>query len=284
MAELDTPLGFLEYVHTIDSFSKGVDQSGPFYRVQYHINNYSDTNIFIGTLTGEVTQSGGLGGSTARVAPHRHPLAPLLSCASATLVEPLGEPVLSADGYPDYDGGALIQAEYRATSLEFGPAVNLLNGFDPDTPILWATQELDFGSETYTIDRGDFKYVGGPLDGEPTGVAAKISIPITTMVLTFHKLPYMPMGAVRSRIGKVNDAVFLGAEAGCVLFKGAKTTREFNTDGSIVQKVQLVFEERTALHKWNWLPNRKKFTWYEVKDSDNERMYKATSLTALVRF
>lgn len=284
MAILDTPLGAIEFLHTVDYFTKGVDQSGPFYRVQYHIESYDDINIFIGTLTGEAVQSGGIDGSTARVVPHRHPLAPLLSCVSATLVEPLGEPILNANGYPDYDGGALIQAEYRASNLEFGPAADVLNGFDPDTPILWATQELDFGSETYTIDRGEFTYASGPLSGSTTGVAAKISIPITTMILTFHRLPYMPMGRVRSKIGKVNDAVFLGAEAGCVLFKGAKTTREFNTDGSIVQKVQLIFEERTALHKWNWLPSRKKFTWYEVKDSDNERMYKTTSLTTLVQF
>lgn len=94
----------------------------------------------------------------------------------------------------------------------------------------------------------------------------------------------MPMAAVRAKIGKVNDATFLGAPAGCVLFRGAKTTRESNTDGSIVQKVQLTFEERSALHRWNWLPSRQSFIWYEVQDKDGNKMYQTSSLTSLVRF
>src|SRR3954451_21624986 len=95
------------YSHLIEGFSKGVDSSSPFYRVVYHIANYSDSDEFCNALMGFGTLSGPIsGGTVSRGVPHQHPLSTNLYCRSATVVEGLGNPVLNAAGYPDFDGGA----------------------------------------------------------------------------------------------------------------------------------------------------------------------------------
>src|SRR3954469_24315180 len=117
------------YSHTIEGFSKGIDNQGPMIRVVYKIDHYSDADTFINALMGFGSLSGPVtGGTITKSTPHSHPLSPNLYCQSAMLVEGLGAPVLGANGYPNYDGGALIQAEYRPPPFDFGPlGISLLN-------------------------------------------------------------------------------------------------------------------------------------------------------------
>jgi hypothetical protein len=105
------------------------------------------------------------------------------------------------------------------------------------------------------------------------------------MTLTFLKVPYMPMTAVRATRGRVNNATFLGSPAETVLFKGAKTSREFNTDGSVVQRVVLTFEERDAAHPWNSLPSADNPTFRAVISSTGSiKMYRTADLSQLLSF
>lgn len=269
--------------HLIQGFTKGVDQNGPFYRVVYNIANWSDTDAFCNALMGFGTLAGPItGGTITKGAPHAHPLSPNLYCQSATVVEGLGNPVLSSNGYPDFDGGALIQAEYRPSPFDFGPNPN--HQIDPEKPIPWCTQEIDFGTELYTIKDNNFVYLGGSLSGDETGMPAKIQIPITTLTLTFHKLPYLPMIAVRQLRGRVNSTEFLGAATGTVLFKGAKTSREYNEDGTICQKVVLTFAERDGAHPWNSLPSPSGLTWQPVVDGFGNKFYDTADLNPLIEF
>lgn len=274
----------VSYSHTVDFFTKGIDQQSPFYEVQYKISNWADADNFCNALLGFGHASGsGTGITVSRGVPHQHPLSPNLYCRSAVVVEGLGNPVLNSSGYPNYDGGALIRASYRPAPFDFAGG-NLNNQIDPSTPLNWCTQELDFSSETYTIANNTFSYSSGPISGATTGVPAKFSIPITTLTLTFHQLPYLPMTTVRNLRGRVNSTTFLGAAAGLVLFKGCKTVREWNTDGTSVQKVQLTFEERDALNPWNSLPSPSGLTWYPVADSLGTKMYPLADLSPLVQF
>lgn len=265
----------VSYVHTIDYFTKGIDAQGPFYRVGYKIDNWADTDRVCNALMGNAIRNG----TVFRAVPHQHPLSPNLYCVSAAVTEGHGQPVLSPSGYPNYSGGATIQAEYRPPSFDFGPA-DINNSFDPATPILWCTQELDFATETYTIADAKYNFTNTP---QTVDVPVKIQIPITTLTLTFHQLPYMPMTVVRQLRGRVNSATFLGAPAGTVLFKGARTTRQWNSDGSAVQEVQMTFSERDPLYPWNSLPNSKSLAWNPVEDPQGNTMYPTADLTPLVQ-
>lgn len=237
----------VQTAHTINYFSKGIDHHGPYYKVEYLINSYADADRFMNALRGFVTQYGGVSGFTTKTGPHQHPLSPNLFCMSAELVEGLGTPTTNLNGYPSYSGGALIRAEYRPwVGGDFTPQPQ--NCIDQSTPILWCTQELDFTVESYLIPKATLVWTS---DNVPTDVAFKKDISIVIMSLTFHRLPYLPMGTVRGLVGTINSGTFLGEPKGQVLFTGAQTTREMDTSGTIVQKVQLVFKRREA--DWNMM-------------------------------
>lgn len=250
----------VQTAHTINYFSKGIDSQGPYYRVEYLINNYSDSDRFINALRGQVTQVGGPAGFVTKTGAHQHPLSPNLFCVSAELVEGLGTPSVNLNGYPNYSGGALIRAEYRPwVGGDFTPQPQ--NNIDPGTPILWCTQELDFTVESYLIPKTQLTwYTSGKLLDAPF----KKDISIVVMSLTFQRLPYLPMSRIAPLVGKINDSTFLGQAKGQVLFVGAQTTREMDTSGVIVQKVQLVFKSREA--DWNKLIDPTK------TGSDNQSM------------
>ncbi len=267
------------YVHTVRYFTKGIDQRGPYYKVEYLIGSYADTDGFVNALLGKSTVTAGT--VITRTEPHQHPLSTNLWCQSAEVVEGLGGPALNALGYPGYVGGAIIRAEYRAPSFDFVSSPD--NSFDNtgSEPIVWATQELDFGHETYTIANSTYTYQAGPNNGRPTSVPVKITIPLTTMTLTYERTPYLVMTAVRALRRRVNTSTFLGGSAGLVLFEGARTSRQFNTDGSIAQKTQLVFQERDSAFPWNSLPARNQLTWYPVADGAGKKMFQTADLTLL---
>lgn len=273
-------------IHTVDGFVKGIDATSPFIRVAYRIENWSDSDAFCNAIMGFGTASGPASGITVtRQTPHQSPLSPNLFARSAVVVAGLGTPVLNADGYPDYDGGALIEVEYRPGNTDYGPVnYNITNNqIDPATPVTWATQEIDFATETYTLGK-KLTYDSGPNSGAQTSVYATFQIPITIMVFTFHKLPYLPMTAVRNLRGRVNSTTFLGSAAGLVLFKGGRSSREFNSDGTIAQRVVLTFEERDASAPWNSLPSENDPTFYPVSGAGGVKMYKLADLTPLVQF
>lgn len=267
----------LSHAHMTADFYKGADAQGPYYVVQYLFDDWADSDQVVNELMGIAYR---VGSTTVRLPPHQHPLSPNLYCQSARVVGQ-GSPVLNAPGLPAYDGGFVVEAEYR-TSVGQGlilPAddPSNLHQIDPTTPVLWCTQELDFATEAITVPDHAYLWTS---DLTLADTPVKIETSVTTMSLTFHRLPYLPMTAVRAKRGKVNDATFLGAAAGTVLFVGAKTTREVTTDGAVTQRVQLVFKERE--HPWNYFFRKDKFLFEDLVDAVGGRAYASTDLGPLV--
>jgi hypothetical protein len=261
------------YSHLIEGFTKGVDRGGPFYRVIYRIADWGQSDAFVNALMGVTSVSGAASkNNIVRNYPHQHPLSPNLSCESAHVIQGLGNPILNANGYPDYDGGALIEAEYRIPPYDYqNPDRN--QQIDPGTPLVYCSQSISFGTEIYTV----------PGSGAGDLSAAKIQIPITVMSLTWHEIPYLPMTVVRDLIGKVNSATFLGAAPGCVLFKGAETQRKQNADGTIVQEVSMTFNERRVGYEWNKLPTKTNpFTFSTATDGNGNAPFLTGDLNLLL--
>lgn len=267
----------VQTAHTINYFSKGIDHHGPYYKVEYLIDRYSDSDNFINALRGFTAQYGGPTGFVTKTGPHQHPLSPNLFCMSAELVEGLGTPTTNLNGYPSYSGGALIRAEYRPwVGGDFTPQPQ--NNIDPSTPLLWCTQELDFTVESYLIPKALLVWN----DGVPTDIEFKRDIAIVIMSLTFQRLPYIPMTTVAPLVGRINKYPFLGQDVGLVLFTGAQTTREMDTSGAIVQKVQLVFKRREA--DWNWLIRPSTMAFEIVKGPSGQSPYGYADFSPLLQF
>jgi hypothetical protein len=274
------------YSHIIEGFQKGIDQGGPFYKVIYKIDDWNKTDDFCNALMGAASMTGPItGGTVTRNSPHQHPLSTQLFCISATVIEGLGNPVLNANGYPDYDGGALIAAEYRTLTWD-AITPNPNNSIDAATALPYYTQDLDFTSTSFTLPDSKLRYTSGPKSGQFTDVYVKFEVPVTILTLTVHQLPYLPVPAIRACRGRVNNATFLGSPAECVLFKGGKTHREPAPDGSIVQTVTLEFHERNSDQTWNSLPSSDNPTFYPVAGGvgSDIKMFKTADLSPLVQF
>jgi hypothetical protein len=273
-------LAGITYVHTIQYFAKGIDGQGPYYDVAYQIDDWSDSDDFANALVGIGTD-----------APHRHPLSTNLVCVSA-VPEGKGRPTLNSDGLPQYAGGATVRATYRSPGVAFGGSFSNValddpgnaHQIDPTTPIVWCTQELDFAVETLSTPNSTYYWEA---DSAPAQVPVQVDIPILTLVLTFHRRASLPVSVVRGLLGKVNENTFLGAPDQTVLFRGARTTREASTDGTVTQKVQLTFQQRPV--SWNKFlrPNRMPTgttttTWDNLRDADGYRRFDQADLSPLV--
>lgn len=236
-------LAGISFVTSWRMFSKGIDNQGPYFDMEYQIGDWSDSNAFANALMGIGTD-----------APHRCPLSDNLVCVSATPIEGKGRAVLNTDGMPDFENGAKIRAHYRSAGVAFGGSFSdtalddpgNAHQIDPTTPIVWCTQELDFANETLGVPNTGYTWYS---DGAAASIPVQVDIPVTTLVLTFHRRSALPMTTVRALRGCINLNTFLGAPPETVWFRGAKTTREASTDGSVTQKVQMTFMERDV--SWN---------------------------------
>jgi hypothetical protein len=236
----------LSYAHTWTDFYKGIDAQGPYYTCSFLFNNWADSDTVPNQMMGKTTLTGGTGGTITRVTPMPHPLSPNLWCQEAN-VEGVGAPVLASTGFPYYAAGFQVHAKFRV-SLPQGvidPATDPYGAqqIDPANPILWCSQSLDFDEELVTMTNSQAKWQSDT--STATGVPVVMRIGLTVMDLTFHRVPYLPVAAIRSLRGNCNSAVVLGGAVGCVLFKGARTSAEESSDGTVVQSVQYRFVERS---------------------------------------
>lgn len=269
--------GGIDVAHSTDYFSKGIDAQGPYYRVEYYTSNYANADTLCNYLLGYTSVSGGTSGTIVRRGPHQHPLSPSLYCTSAEVTEGLGDPILNSNGLPTYRGGAKVRCEYRPWLAQGGFPVQMTDQekyqqIDPNNPVPWCTQELDFTTETRLVPGRIVKWNDGacPLNGKPVGdFPVSVQIPITVMNLTFHLVPYMPV-ALQNYQGCVNSDTFLGSAAGTVLMKGARTVREWDSAGNVTQKVMLTYLKRTGIdingnnQSWNRVLNSSDMGWYIV--------------------
>jgi len=275
MADLTVP-----YAFCWDRIFKGIDQNGPYYKVSYYIANWANSDLVANELRGYTSRTGT---TTLRTGPHQLPLSPNLCCVNVE-IEGLGNPILNAQGYPNYDNGFLAHCEYRPIPfLPYATDPNNQNQIDPtNPPLLWCTQELDYETEEYVHERNQYTWITtDSLNGKPSGIPVRVSLGVTTMTITFHQLPYLPMGLVRSLRNKVNSVTLLGCAPGTLWFRGSRTTRDKNTDGTICQRVTMVFKERDV--DWRMFLRKDKIAWAKVQDGSGNLVLSSADLTPLLQ-
>jgi hypothetical protein len=266
------------YAHAWTEIHKGIDTQGPYYKVTYYFEeSWATADQMVNELLGFATKSGQ---SIFWQGPHQYPLDPTgrSLCYQADVVG-VGAPQLNSDGYPMYSNGFFIDALYRVPPVPMYPQQDPENliGIDPATPLLWASQELDFDNDFIILEKSSYKFAS---DGTTSTVPVRVELGITTMVITFHRVPYMPTSLIRSMRGQVNNAVFMGAAAGNVLFKGCRTKMDWNTDGSYTKSIQCIFQERTQA--WNKVFRPDTLTWDTLQDGSGNGPYVAGNLSNLL--
>lgn len=266
------------YAHAWTEIHKGIDATGPYYKVTYYFEEtWATADQMVNQLLGYAKKAGG---SIYFQGPHQYPLDPTgrSLCYQADVVG-VGKPITNSDGYPAYDNGFFIDAVYRVPPVPMYAAQDPENlmGIDPATPLLWVSQELDFENDFILLEKSQYKLAS---DSSQSTVPVRIELGITTMVLTFHRVPYMPTSLIRSLRGQVNNGTFLGASTGCVLFKGCRTKMDWNTDGSYLKSVQCIFQERTQA--WNKVFRPDTLAWDTLQDGSGNGPYVAGNLSTLI--
>jgi len=95
------------------------------------------------------------------------------------------------------------------------------------------TYRQDYGVETMKLSGDSFTWEDEPSEWVPEAAVPAIRVAVVKHRLTWHRAVRPPWQTIRTRIGTVNDAEFLGAAAGTVLLDGATAEREFIRIGQL---------------------------------------------------
>jgi hypothetical protein len=261
-----------------DGFKKGIDiQRGPFIEQTYLTDFWADTNAIVNVIMGSTSSSAS--GPAIHVPGFPCPTSLNLTCMDAY--------VIGEAEYNTYDGGHAafnlpkIHVIYGIRSWE-QVATDDPQGMQsfPSTtgPTTYAIHAMDFGTESVKIPGSAYTFAG--TSTVPFDVPAVVHIGVCTLSVELKKVPYLPSITILNLIGKVNNDTFFGAPLGRVLFLGARTSKEFESDGTRVQNVSYSFKYRA--HSWNRFLHPKTAKWSLIEDVDGDPPYEYADLRPLI--
>ncbi|GAG28568.1 unnamed protein product, partial [marine sediment metagenome] len=104
----------------------------------------------------------------------------------------------------------------------------------------------EYGLEMLTGASGEFVWTVEPL--RPVGESVGLVVPLTVYTFTSAAEPELRRDAIRNARGKVNDATWMGAPAGYVLFEGASARRTTTSQGVGAWEITYRFRELDHSH------------------------------------
>jgi hypothetical protein len=201
---------------------------------------------------------------------------------------PLGSLTASPNDYPH----ALVTATYRTI-------YDADNRSRPDLPAVpqgtILTYTADLAAEYLTTPGRTWRWDDPPGNPPvPEDVNPGLLVPSGGYQLHWRRVPSPPWSAIRQLRGKVNDAAFVGAPAGTVLFLGARATREFHflEDGGF-WRMEYAFLESTrtlvsgAQVGWNYFYKELAVAgehWVAIRDADGRTPYQSADFNLLFAF
>jgi hypothetical protein len=260
---------------------------------QFLVYDWDQVQDFARELIGSYSVEGVV---VTNVPPLAFPGFPTLLCNDIAIDpllpdSPRGDDV--ADLYNDvnaYDAGAIITANYTTQYDDAGGDIDI--ELPDGTTILL---EGDQGTEIYNTPGRTWRW--GSVAGNPVvdpDTYAGILVPTDDWSITWGRVPLPPWQVIREMKGKVNDAVFNGAEAGTVLFAGARSRRMFQ----FVEDVELweftysfrqVSKERNdgSIVGWNYFYREQASGgehWHTIQNVSGNPPYKSGDFNSLFEF
>ena len=181
---------------------------------------WADRRLLVRELLGDGYEFGGS-------SPVNYPGSPNI-VAVRIEVEPLADDMIPqdlaniAEGLNGYRGFATITVHYELLMSATG--ANLPQDVPQNT---FLTYEMDRDAVTIRTAVEDLSWAGNPEVDLPAGMNGDVILPVTIHRLTWHRVVNPPWTAIRACQGALNEAEFLGVEAGLLLFDGVRATREF---------------------------------------------------------
>ncbi|MGD0382456.1 MAG: hypothetical protein ABSA77_02970 [Thermoguttaceae bacterium] len=145
-------------------------------------------------------------------------------------VEPLADDLEIQDlgdlagGLNAYQGFAKVTVSYEKQIAS--STLNVVASIASQSTFIYST-ELTY--DTLTIPGGNLYLPGNTQVAFPSGAQGTVRIPVTKHLLTWSGVSNPPWTAIRNCKGTWNNAAFLGAAAGTLLFDGAKAKGLFSS-------------------------------------------------------
>jgi len=160
------------------------------------------------------------------------------------------------------------------------------------------TYRQDSGREIVTLPEDALAWQDKPGETVSEKAVPEIRIPIVEHRPTWHRVVSPPWEAIRKCIGTVNDAEFMGAAAGTVLFDGAIAEPEFLridrlAEAKLGWRIEYVFREKAVKtgdggivgwnHAYRPVPTNDP-GWDELADANGNRPYRSSGFSQLFEF
>lgn len=202
-----------------------------------------------------------------------------LYCRNATVVG-LGQ--LDKTGQVARYDLATITAEYRPWSYSSSNVED--DDYDEDLEANMARWEEvhEYGVEVYSTASGEYYWSADPAPaGTPIPTPIGFVSGVTDYTYTSSAEPELRRAAIRARRGTVNDAAWMGAPAGYVLFMGASARRTVTSEG--VGAWEITYRFRELDHSWNEFHGRigGVTRWEAIEDEHGNPPYASTDFGAL---
>ncbi len=215
-------------------------------------------------------------------------------------IEPLADDVLS-QSLSALDSDIQAYASYALLTVRY-ESVNADTGLiDEDLPTAedgtYLSYRQGISAEALTVPGTAMQWVSGNQPIMEVDTTFTKLIPLQEHYLTWHRVVDPPKDTFRDIIGKLNNAVYLGAAAHTLLFAGATLDREYTFLGEfdrdkVAYKITLTFKERriqganNAVHGWDkeWktLPQAEA-GWSEIQNGDGTAVYEEADFTRLTQ-
>lgn len=225
--------------------------------------------------------------------------------ADSVHIEPLSPKItgpLKADGTVDTstDFDTIPQFEKYKCVIKYATPTAAVQGttlnepFNPD-PVLYLEHKLTMGCEFLQIPSDGLQWLFNITGPVPDGLPIGLRIPTTEHSITWPYISFPPWTAMRSAMGKVNNAA-LTFQTGlisteCLMFMGVEASRQITSDGTTCWNVTYRFSETqktastvggTTIKGWNvfWNPVLQAFD-VLVKSDGTTRIYESANFNSL---
>lgn len=155
-----------------------------------------------------------------------------------------------------------------------------ISGGSATTDLL--TRRVSFGGEIMTLPLSKLKWESNNAVVQDENVTAGRFIPSVEHSITAHRRPTINWSAIRKAIGCVNAATFEGASPETLMFTGAEVTQQFANDGSIMNTLDLRFQERhikdgNNVRGWNHFFRADVNKWDKLLTQDGQTVYQTVT-------
>ncbi len=188
-----------------------------------------------------LTNTSSIGGLIELFTPAPYPQIPTMY-ANRIEIEPKGPPIQSSPQLA-YEA-CIVWTYYNCMPWSFGTGDDAFNQI---APYIYAEQQLNASAEWFTVPGRATKFLGS---GLPTGQDYGFSLSNVDLVITLHRVPYLPSAQVLAAAGTINNAPYLGVDTGKLMFMGCQSHRTHTTNGTSSTDITYLFQARSQ--RWDF--------------------------------